>query len=735
MTVEDRLDPAGLVRRDVPVADPHHPDLGRLAALQPSGVGGAHGHGAGDAGRRRPSHVTRARAVARVEEARIPALGRRLTRLQRQHGRAVVASIRHHLLQREDVLHGGGGAQRVLRLVVVLECPSVVVRRLLVEILGEGVHVQVGQLLAQDGHVLVGHAARDPPPVDRHQLLLTAVPGDAQRVPRDASTLRGPADRRRRAYSPWRAVGISDTRCGVTAPPRGTPRRPAPAHQGLVQPHLVVVGDPHVTARAAVDRLVDSEDHSSGLLLDVHGRTVAALAAQVRQAHDRAVDLRRLDPGDRLGRHCSHDHPGQEDRPGQQGRSRHPRQRTQTGRRAHASAVQSGVASRISSTSRVAVQPSPPQVLVVVHPDPHHERPEAQAPRPGVHLGEELRSVRCALGLGDLGAEALVEPEQPFQLVDRTGVVIHSQVHLDVVASVRACLVPHDEERRGLAPSRVATGFVTCAQGHHQAFGQGGRGIAGDEGVLHRDHDLLAGEDVPLDGVPVAGHSPSPFQALRAGVTGGPALCVDDPHLAVLPPVVRIEQPLESCGSRGALPEVGEGRGLVGHVDPGLGGHRAHAGAGSGDRRAHGEVLGRDGDAPGPTVVGAGHDRERHVANLASHRLVRQGVLVRARAGSPRFGGSPRLRKTGRMSGCCHPRPDAATPTSRPRSTSCWGPRPTGSTGTPARWAVRRARTSSGTSTTWTPEGRSTSTSPTGSSTATRRPRRPRWSRWRGGCA
>ena len=65
-----------------------------------------------------------------------------------------------------------------------------------------------------------------------------------------------------------------------------------------------------------------------------------------------------------------------------------------------------------------------------------------------IHLGEELGCVWGALGFGHGGVEALMNPQQSFELVDGVGVVIDAQVHLQVVAAVEPGAVPDDEECR-----------------------------------------------------------------------------------------------------------------------------------------------------------------------------------------------------------------------------------------------------------------------------------------------
>ena len=189
VALQNDLDTACFVRGDVSVADTHHPDARRLATLEAPRVGGAHCHSADSAQRWRPWHVLGTRAVTWIEDARVPTLRQGLTGLERQHGRPVVAGVRHDLLHTDDVLDRGGGKDRGLRLLVVIECTPVVVRRLGVYILPDGVDLQVGQLLAQHGHVLVDHSPRDPPAIDVHAPGLAVVPSAANRIPRHAGTL------------------------------------------------------------------------------------------------------------------------------------------------------------------------------------------------------------------------------------------------------------------------------------------------------------------------------------------------------------------------------------------------------------------------------------------------------------------------------------------------------------------------------------------------------------------
>lgn len=81
------------------------------------------------------------------------------------------------------------------------------------------------------------------------------------------------------------------------------------------------------------------------------------------------------------------------------------------------------------------------------------------------------------------------------------------------------------------------------------------------------------------------------------------ALDADNAHLAVISPVVLVQESLKCNGSGLPVAEVGQACALVGDVHPRLGGCRARAGTGRGNDGPYGEELGRDGDAPRLPVV------------------------------------------------------------------------------------------------------------------------------------
>ena len=141
--------------------------------------------------------------------------------------------------------------------------------------------------------------------------------------------------------------------------------------------------------------------------------------------------------------------------------------------------------------------------------------------------------------------------------------------------------------------------------------------VAGLEGVLHgRDHEL-AGQDVALDRVAVAGHAAGPVEAGVAGVGGRAALGVDDADLPVVASVVLLEEPEQGHRRGGPVVEVRERQPLVGDVGVGLGGDGTDLRHGGRYDGTDGQELRGDGDTPRLTVGGASHDGERHARSLA----------------------------------------------------------------------------------------------------------------------
>jgi hypothetical protein len=109
----------------------------------------------------------------------------------------------------------------------------------------------------------------------------------------------------------------------------------------------------------------------------------------------------------------------------------------------------------------------------------------------------------------------------------------------------------------------------------------------------------------------------------------GAAVDVDDADLAVLAPLVLLEQPEQRDGRGRALVEVGERETLVGHVGVGLGRDGTDAGDRGRHRRTDGQELRGNGHAPRLTVGGAGHDRERHGPTVASGSRTVTAATVR----------------------------------------------------------------------------------------------------------
>ena len=167
-------DAARQVPRHPAVADAHHPHERLVAGGQCARVGCTHWDAALNAAGRGPLDVLPRGAVLGVEEAGLASLGERVTGDDCDDGGAVVAGVGDDLLDPEHVLDGLAGGQQLLGLVVVLQGPPVVVAGGRVEVVGEGVDVELGDLLAEHGHVLVHQLARDPPAVQCNERLFTA---------------------------------------------------------------------------------------------------------------------------------------------------------------------------------------------------------------------------------------------------------------------------------------------------------------------------------------------------------------------------------------------------------------------------------------------------------------------------------------------------------------------------------------------------------------------------------
>ena len=288
-------------------------------------------------------------------------------------------------------------------------------------------------------------------------------------------------------------------------------------------------------------------------------------------------------------------------------------------------------------------------------------RPAPAAKR--LELGLELGGDRHLLLLGGGGQVEVVEVEQPGQLGDRLGVVVDAQVDRDVVeAAVPGALLDHQQRRR-LPAARVAAGRVAGGQRVEQPAGERRVRVGGLPGRLHGLDDVLAGEDVALDGVAVAGEAAGPVEAGVPGVRGGAAVDVDDADLAVVAALVVLEQPLQRDRGGRAVVEVGERLALVGDVGVGLGGDRADAGHRGRYGGADGEELGGHGHPPRLSVGGPGHDRERHGRDPSDDR---SGLCApRPEAGLDVRGELDRVLPAARL-----PVASAATAGSSPRSRS-----------------------------------------------------------------
>ena len=147
-----------------------------------------------------------------------------------------------------------------------------------------------------------------------------------------------------------------------------------------------------------------------------------------------------------------------------------------------------------------------------------------------------------------------------------------------------------------------------------------------DERRLHRDDDVLRGEDVPLDGVAPTGAVAGPVEALGAGVGRGLAGGGDDAELAGLARVVVGEHAREGVGRRCARLELRQRTRPVGGDACGLRRDRADAGPDPRHDRPDREVPGLHGAADLAGVRVGGDDRERRLQREAHEAIVGPAV-------------------------------------------------------------------------------------------------------------
>ena len=185
-------------------------------------------------------------------------------------------------------------------------------------------------------------------------------------------------------------------------------------------------------------------------------------------------------------------------------------------------------------------------------------------------------------------------------------VMVHPEIDVAVVVPAVPAAGPGHDQARGLLAPAVAPRGLSGPERLHQTPGQGPSGRP-FEGLGHARHHGLAGQDVPLAAVAVAGDPARPLEALRPGERGRAPGHVHDPHLARLTFGVAIQQPVQRLLWRHALFEEIEPPDTERHLGKGLGGHRAraapgprHNGAGRQELRLHGDAclagLGIDGD-------------------------------------------------------------------------------------------------------------------------------------------
>src|SRR5437667_4920760 len=157
-------------------------------------------------------------------------------------------------------------------------------------------------------------------------------------------------------------------------------------------------------------------------------------------------------------------------------------------------------------------------------------------------LAGELRVDLDPLRPGRLAEDRVVEAVQPRELVDRTLVVVDTEVDEDVrELAVAAVALDHEERRRLLAP-RVPARRLRGREAFDQALRER-RSRGGLEGRRERVDGRFGDEDVALGGVARAGPPACPRVALAARVGRAAAGRVDDAELAMVAVLVGLGQP------------------------------------------------------------------------------------------------------------------------------------------------------------------------------------------------
>ena len=131
--------------------------------------------------------------------------------------------------------------------------------------------------------------------------------------------------------------------------------------------------------------------------------------------------------------------------------------------------------------------------------------------------------------------------------------VVDTEVEDDVGEAGVAPVALDDEQGGGLLAAPVAARVLRSREGGQQALREraGGR----RERVGERVDRVGRDEDVALGGKAVAGAAARPVEAPGTGVRRGTAGPVDDPQLALVPPVVRAST-AEEVRAALARPEV-----------------------------------------------------------------------------------------------------------------------------------------------------------------------------------
>ena len=205
-----------------------------------------------------------------------------------------------------------------------------------------------------------------------------------------------------------------------------------------------------------------------------------------------------------------------------------------------------------------------------------------------------------------------VNGQQAGQLGERTGMVLHAQLHQPVLPPAVRGGGPHHYQRSGLLPAQVSAFLLGGQQSGQQPFGQ--RPVRALKGFGHGRPDRGPSHHVGLYAVGAASACrpkavPRLRQAARPGVGRRAPARVHHGSLPQLPPLVLRQQRRQDLARGQALPQQCQTPRSERKIGEGLGDHDAHRRLRPGHHGPHGKPMGLHGRAHLPELEVQGRDR------------------------------------------------------------------------------------------------------------------------------